>query len=300
MTRARANCACSCDRVTPTACTPNSWAAYSASAPHPQPTSSSRCPGRRASLRQTTSSLVALRVLQADVRRRPGPVGAGVDHRRPEDELVEVVADVVVVADGRGVGALVVAHPAQPARADDLLRRQRWPAAEGAQPGQSAHGPQLLARGQAQPLVGGELGHQLRGGERGVQVTLDVEIAGDEGAGQAELVGLPQQGAQGAAGTEDDGGGGTGRAGLAAVPAAEPIGQSGTQQLGHQRREAAGNSGRHPLTVGARGAGPVARVTPVGDRAGAGSAVREPGTEERILPRGRSGACRSMHGRRRE
>ncbi len=50
--------------------------------------------------------LVALGVLQGAVRGLP--VGARVDHRGAEDDLVEVVADVVVVADGAFVGALGV------------------------------------------------------------------------------------------------------------------------------------------------------------------------------------------------
>src|SRR5690606_39217854 len=47
--------------------------------------------------------LVLLGPFEGAPRGRGGPVGAGVHHRRAEDDLVEVVADVVVVADGASV-----------------------------------------------------------------------------------------------------------------------------------------------------------------------------------------------------
>ena len=58
-----------------------------------------------------------------------GEAGTRVRHRRPEDERVEVVADVVVVADRLGVAVLGVPAAVQV----DLLRRRRQRPAEHAQ-----------------------------------------------------------------------------------------------------------------------------------------------------------------------
>jgi hypothetical protein len=70
-----------------------------------------------------------LRGLQPD--RLVVPDGAGVDHRRPEHQPVEVVADVVVVGDRGGIppSAVLPPVPAQP----DLLRRRGRLAADRAQ-----------------------------------------------------------------------------------------------------------------------------------------------------------------------
>ena len=63
----------------------------------------------QAELADDEVTLGQLGLFQVEGVTRPGgPVAAGVDHRRPEDELVERVADVVVVGDGRGVARLGV------------------------------------------------------------------------------------------------------------------------------------------------------------------------------------------------
>ena len=69
--------------------------------PQPQPTSSSRMPGRRPSLRQTSSCFAACASSSVRFGRRPVP--AAVRPARPEDHPVEPVADVVVVRHGRRV-----------------------------------------------------------------------------------------------------------------------------------------------------------------------------------------------------
>ena len=47
------------DSVIPVTCTPWRWAAWTANAPQPQPTSSTRWPARSSSLRHTISSLAS-------------------------------------------------------------------------------------------------------------------------------------------------------------------------------------------------------------------------------------------------
>ena len=115
--------------------------------------------------------------------------GAGVRHRIAEDEPVEVVADVVVVADRPRVAAQRVAATLQPR----LLRwrRQRPPEHSGAlRRGDrfdhcSAPEAQVLGRGVAERL------------DHGDEIALGVEVAGDVRPTEAELVGHPQQSADG-------------------------------------------------------------------------------------------------------
>ena len=68
------------------------------------------------------------------------PDGAGVDHRRPQDQPVEVVADVVVVRDGGGVATLAV-QAAVPAEADLLRGRLRLASDRRRAPGPCAPAP---------------------------------------------------------------------------------------------------------------------------------------------------------------
>jgi len=188
-------------------------------------------PGRQGELAADEFELVALGVLESAVRGLP--VGAGVHHGRAEDECVEVVADVVVVADGAPVGAAGV----QVARAADLLAgrrgRQRGPgepqqtAGRGAELGVAQRLGERTGVLAAFPDMAGE--HA----ESGVEVAVDAEVAGDPGAGEAQFAGLPQQPAQGAA-VADEEGGGVGRAGLRAVPGTDTEGERGGEQLFEQ------------------------------------------------------------------
>ncbi len=97
------------------------WAACIASEPQPQPTSRSRRPGAswRPSLRQMSSCLSAWASARLMVGRREP--GARVRHRRAEHDVVELVADVVVVAHHLAVAAEGVA----PATRPHLLGRRR-------------------------------------------------------------------------------------------------------------------------------------------------------------------------------
>ncbi len=104
------------------------------------------------------------------------PERARVGHRRAQHDPVEVVRDVVVVGDGRGVALARVADPAEPG----LLRRRRQGLG-----GVGADGPQQL---------GDHLGVEGERGvgeerQRGVEVAPEVELAAHIGPGQAELAG---------------------------------------------------------------------------------------------------------------
>ncbi len=123
--------------------------------------------------------LVGLRLLQGGVLVRVA--GTGVGHGRAEHPLVERVGHVVVVRDGRGVPALGVPLPADPAAPHPhLLGRRRHPRVEKLRPAQFAEEPEPFGRAHAHAL---RLGHPR---ERGVHVAVHVEMAGDVGPGQAE------------------------------------------------------------------------------------------------------------------
>ena len=103
---------------------------------------------------------------------------AGVGHRRAEDQLVEAVRDVVVVLDRLGVAGLRV-HPARLAM---LLGRRRQVAVLQPDGGQ----PHRRRRERRGGHVGDrQLAHR---GERGVEVTVDVQVAGHVGPGEPERV----------------------------------------------------------------------------------------------------------------
>ena len=120
--------------------------------------------------------LLLLRLLERGVRLRVDR--AGVRHRRTEHPRVEGVADVVVVGDGVGVPPAVRVPQAAEA---DLLGRRRLPAqGEG---GERAVEAGLVGEARAGDTVAGEPV------ERGVEVAAHLELAGDVGAGEAELAG---------------------------------------------------------------------------------------------------------------
>ena len=128
--------------------------------------------------------LVLLRLVERGVGARIARAGVG--HRRPEHPLVEGVRDVVVVVDRLGVAGLAVPESpgdAAPARRH-LLRRRR-------------DRPQVLEADGAD-----DLGHHPRRRPREVEAlgerleqlvriagvhAVDVEVAGDVGAGQPEI-----------------------------------------------------------------------------------------------------------------
>ena len=114
------------------------------------------CPARRPSLRQTRSSLASCAASSPTCSSVPD--GARVDHRRPEHQPVEVVADVVVVGDGGRVAPAAVppAVPADagppPAGGGGCARARRAPAPVRSSASRSAHRrPPGLSRGPGDP-----------------------------------------------------------------------------------------------------------------------------------------------------
>lgn len=172
--------------------------------------------------------LVALGVLQAAAVL---PVGAGVDHGRAEDQFVEVIAHVVVVADGLLVAASGVEGAG--AAADLLGGRGRWRPGPGQLQQAAGGGPHLGVPDRVdgvlrvRPALPEQPGHTVQGL---VQVAFDVEFARHPGAGQAQFARLPEQPAQCAA-VPDDEYGGTWRSGFTAVPGPDPDRYGFSQQL---------------------------------------------------------------------
>ncbi|MDH6189218.1 hypothetical protein M2168_002250 [Streptomyces sp. CZ24] len=186
--------------------------------------------GGEAELAADQVELVALGALQGGVVL---PVGARVDHGGAEDPLVEVVADVVVVADGLAVAALGV--PAAEAAPDGgLLGRGRRREEGSGQPGDvEGGGAHLRVPDGVEGAEWGTFGlpdHSGEEVERLVEVPLDGEVAGDPGPHEAEFTGLEEDAAQGAAVAEDDHGG-SGRTVFGAVPGAQADREGDSQYL---------------------------------------------------------------------
>ena len=124
-----------------------------------------------------------------EVHPRFREAGARVRHARSEDQAVEVVADVVVVTDRLRVAVLRVPSPARWTR---LFRRRRQWAPNGADPAGGSDGRQLVRRTHLHVRLR-DVPHRR---EDRVDVALDLEVAGDVGAADAELVRGPDQSAQ--------------------------------------------------------------------------------------------------------
>jgi len=104
-------------------------------------------------------------------------VGAGVGHRLPQEQGVEVVTDIVVVGDGGPVAAAGMARALQAGRLPPVavfLRRERGRQAEG-------------QAGQGQPLARGEALHPHRQPQRGDHIALQLVVAAQVGFGQRQL-----------------------------------------------------------------------------------------------------------------
>ncbi len=164
------------------------------------------------------------------------PERAGVDHGGAEDQLVERVAHVVVVADGPAVAPQRVQRSR--AAADLLARRgRRHGRGRSGQPQQFAGGGEFLPGRQV--ALGPDRFEQQA--ERGVEIAFDVEFPGHPGPGQADFAGLEQQPAQRPAVPHHDDRG-AGRAGFRAVPRAEAEGKRRTEKLLGERGEPGGDS----------------------------------------------------------
>ncbi len=120
------------------------------------------------------------------------------------------------------------------AAATDLLGRRGGRQRRAGELHQAAHGGPHLGVAQRPGERAGVLaalpdepGHQVEGG---VEVPVDVEVAGHPGAGQAQFAGFEEQAAQGAA-VADDEGGGARRTVLRTVPGADAHREGRSQQL---------------------------------------------------------------------
>ncbi len=145
---------------------------------HPAPTTpdvEQAHPGLQRELAADELVLVGLRVLEGG-----GvvvPHRARVGERGPEHHLVEVVRHVVVVRDRRGV---TLARVAAAVKARLLRRRGQ---------GLEAPPPDELGRGRDLPRPEVELLDVVGDGHDVEHVAVDLELAGDVGAAEAELVG---------------------------------------------------------------------------------------------------------------
>ncbi len=226
--------------------------------------------------------LVALGLLQGGAG---APVGAGVHHRRPQHVAVEVVADVVVVADCLSVAALAVpltvlqggflggrrGRRQGPGEGDQLayggpvsgLPEQPGGLRQGERAGppraarEAAQGPERPgpAGGRQRPALRVPFPQQARHLlQQGEQVSLDGQFPRHPRAGQPQLAGLPQHPPHGAAVLDHEYGTG-GRARLGAVPGPDAHRQRGTQQC-------LGNSGQPRR--GVRHGAPPQKLRPIG------------------------------------
>ena len=180
--------------VTPTACTPCSSAAcMHHRAPARSDVEQAHARARAPSLRADQLVLRPLRVLErrSSVSR---PHRARVRHRRSEQHAVEVVRQVVVVRDRRGIACRRV----EPSRA-------------GAPP-RAVVGAAATTRGPASPqrrcdcraessFTSAKCIAQLECGEH---VAVDVEVAGDVGTREAQLAGCGDDAAKRVGGPDDD------------------------------------------------------------------------------------------------
>ncbi len=144
------------------------------------------CAGPQSELAADQLQLVALGVGRAVVGCVAGPVAAGVRHRLVEEQGVEGVGQVVVVADRRPVAGLAVQLPAQ-SRAGGGHRRPGADRAEaqGEAGRLDAVGEGGRGSGEAAFADGAAHGAQPVG-----EVGVEVDVAGDVGLGEAEFARL--------------------------------------------------------------------------------------------------------------
>ncbi len=209
------------------------------------------CAGPQSELAADQLQLVALGVGGPVAGGVAGPVAAGVRHGRVEEQGVEGVGQVVVVADRRPVPGLAVQRSAQPGPCCGNGRAgPGGTEAQGGPDGGEPVGEREHGRGEP------ALAHRAAYGTQhiaqvGAPVLREVEVTGDVRLGQAEFAGRPEQPAQGAPGAYVHGRGALGP-GLAAVPhpyadgqrtPEQPLGQ-GDEPLGGAGGGACGEPGR--------------------------------------------------------
>jgi hypothetical protein len=184
--------------------------------------------------------LGALRVLERGVGR--GVVAAAVGHLRLEDEGVELVGEVVVVADRRPVAGQAVQ-----ASLDPRLRCRRC--GRAAQRAEAEDGADRIDHGARRETYAGQAalgahgeGVRQRGGEVPAVLLRDVELTGDVGLGGAQLARVPHQPAQRVGGAEHDERGALG-AGDGAVPRLEADREVAADERADRLGEAVGDAG---------------------------------------------------------
>ena len=157
-------------------------------------------PGRRPSLVHTSSNFAALRVGQRYVVGAfRSVVRARVRHRLVEQQRVEVVGEVVMVCDDGSV-----ARPAVQAAVDARLRRRRARRrTEHSETRRGADRLDAIARADVHGTISGPMsglapfpGERPHAAEAVAEVAVDVEVSGDVGPRQTELVRAPEQAAQ--------------------------------------------------------------------------------------------------------
>jgi hypothetical protein len=160
---------------------------------------------------------------------------ARVGHARAEDQPVELVAHVVVVADDRGVPRRRVELAGRSA----LLGRGGKRQPDGAQAkgriddggqGPQSHLAELAPRGVVQHTQQGE------------DVSFDGEVPGDEGPGHAQLAGRPQDPAHGVGRSDPQRPDPVGRPYGAPVPELETDRGAGPDESAYQRSQGGGDA----------------------------------------------------------
>ena len=164
--------------------------------------------------------------------------GARVRHRRPEHDPIEVVADVVVVPDGGSVAAQRVPAAAQVS----LLGRPPQGAPQDAQPAGGGQAGRQRRPAEAHALAS----HPAHRRQRLEQVAVGVQVAGDVGPGQPELVRAPQDPPQGVLGAHAQRAGRRRRrrSEVAAIPELDAQRQLGAEQRADERPDGFGDRAR--------------------------------------------------------
>ncbi len=173
-------------------------------------------PGSSASLRQIELVLELLGPAEGGVGL--GEVGARVRHGGAENEPVEVVADVVVVADGRGVTGLGV--PAAPEAC--LLGRRCGTEADRSQSSGGTYEGDPLPQAEAQGYVGVTAADLVAQRQQVEDRPLRLEVAGHVRPRETQLAWVPQQSSQRSWRGDGDADGRSGIAERRTVPAGEP------------------------------------------------------------------------------
>ena len=210
----------------PTTLAPQLVAAWIAIVPHPQPTSKRRLSWRvvQAELARDQLVLGLLSLLEAHGRVREA--GTRIGHRLTEDELVELVAHVVVVRDRPNV------PPSRMTQSPEARLFGRGGQGAPYGPG-SVGGTQGRRRGvQPDPQV--PRSNSMKTREHRDEIAFELDVAGDIGTSETELAGRPQDAAQRIDRTNMNRSRSVGRPEPAAVPQLESDRQLPPDQAPHQ------------------------------------------------------------------